>query len=452
MFSAFTTAANFVFNGIMSDNSRRSTPRRPPITPAPVSPVVPTPFNASPSTAIVPSPLRTLTLQPVPWRFNGSLIPINHTLPQPFTTHLRPRNALLASLEDIIDPRHNSQAQQHGLNNGQIRITPLLGLGFGVPHNAGFLNIDVGGYSTIASVFRQDNGNAVMHVDGMLFSLQALQHNISLPTNSTNLALLGNVDRIEPALIGFQSTTTVPDVVIEELPDGLPANEPMLAAPQQLGLATVATAEILVTPTIVVPEARPQDEPALHQTTNLAPPTTVVEERAPLQAHINTSPSYEDALFCLNQNILKIQKTSIKKDTINIRNKMMALHQQKEDPTKLAHCLDLTNRLLTSPPGQERIHIAKEYKQVATTFRNMSSLLWKALGIAMCALGATVLSVGGLSLLSIGSAGPGISIAAAGAGLIGFGLFTLKRHESAEKKMNSLQTAIIAEPGAILSN
>ena len=146
------------------------------------------------------------------------------------------------------------------------------------------------------------------------------------------------------------------------------------------------------------------------------------------------------------------------KNTLDVRNKIVALHKSKSDPAKLAECLYFTNQLLTSSPGLEREARAAQYRLLAKRIPEKSSLLWQALGCAMIILGASMVTLGTICLMTtipgFGiTTAPSIGLATAGMGLLNLGLFTRSHHESAERKMQRLSSVVNREePGMILSN
>lgn len=159
-----------------------------------------------------------------------------------------------------------------------------------------------------------------------------------------------------------------------------------------------------------------------------------------------TSPAFyfEEHLVNLDVTIQNIINVEIRQKATAVRDRLVAIYPKSANKKELTHCLDFTNRLLRSSPGEERNTLAARYLELATTTRSSRSPVLQALGVAMMLLGLVVTSLGGALCLSpapIGVAGilGGLGLFATGVSMFNSGRPNYKTAEL----MNDLQIDIL---------
>jgi hypothetical protein len=309
----------------------------------------------------------------------------------------------------------NEPLLQEIIEGGNLTITSLPDASpSGAPP---MVMVSLFGYSTRATLIKQLGGTIAIEIGDILIPLSLLERPIPFSPDT-----LATYTKAHTAIVPKPRSPF--DEAIERIRKILSEQPPQ--------------PEVHITPVSHIPyQVLPAtaDTPAVAATTSAAPTLT-----------------WESTLSELNSLIARINDPAIKKQTIAVKNALIALAKQGEDKTNLAGILNLTSRLLTAAPGEERKALASQCKLLALTKQQDPSPAWKALGIAMIIMGTLILGLGVLACIAAGPIGAAPVIGGALILAGGVGMFTRGcSHPEPQKLMNKLSDSIVKAPSAVTS-
>lgn len=324
------------------------------------------------------------------------------------------------SQDDINRLLENRPLLQRMIEEGSLTISgPSKPLASGAPAT---VIVSLFGYSTPATLTRQPAGTITLKMGDIKIPLSRVDRPLPLPIDK--LFAYMKAHDIKPRVAIAPKPRSSFDEAIEKMRDIL------------FGQTT-------------------EEEPAVHVPAPSIPyqaPTITIYKRPEVTVSRETPPpsapnlSWDATLDELNSLIARINDKAIKKQTIAVRNALIALAKQGEDKTNLAGILNLTSRLLTAAPGEERKALASQCRLSALAKQENPSPAWKAFGIAMIIMGTLILGLGVLTCIAAGPIGAapvigGALILAAGAGMFARG----RSHPEPQTLMNGLCDSIVKD-------